>query len=333
MIKVGIYGATGYTGFELIKLLHRHSQALIVFATSRNDAGKRLCDVFPTTLDIPLIRTEDAAPAMADVVFCCLPHGASAPLVKQVLDAGARVIDLSADFRLHDMQEYDFWYGKGKPHPTPELLDEAVYGLPELYREDIRQARLVANPGCYATSIILGLYPLVNANLLAEQTVIVDSKSGVSGAGRSLSIKTHFSEANENFSAYNIGRSHRHISEIEQETGVNIVFSPHLLPVTRGILSTMYASVLPPGTDFALLHKAYELFVDEPFVKVLPNGKLPELRHVTGTNFCIIGFQPEVTSGRTIIVSVIDNLLKGASGQAVQNMNLMFGLDEKMGLV
>jgi N-acetyl-gamma-glutamyl-phosphate reductase len=333
MIKVGIYGATGYTGFELIKILHRHSQALIIFATSRNAAGKRLSDVFPTTLDIPLIRAEDAAPAMADVVFCCLPHGISAPLVKQVLDAGARVIDLSADFRLHDMQEYDFWYGKGKPHPTPELVEDAVYGLPELYREDIRQAQLIANPGCYATSIILGLYPLVKANLLSEQTVIVDSKSGVSGAGRSLSIKTHFSEAHENLSAYNIGRGHRHISEIEQETGVNIVFSPHLLPVTRGILSTMYASVLPAGTDLDQLYKAYAMFMDEPFVKVLPNGKLPELRHVVNSNFCVIGFQPEVTSGRTIVVSVIDNLLKGASGQAVQNMNLMFGLDEKMGLV
>jgi N-acetyl-gamma-glutamyl-phosphate reductase len=333
MIKVGIYGATGYTGFELIKILQRHSQALIVFATSRSDAGKRLHEVFPTTLDVPLIKPEEAAPAIADLVFCCLPHGASAPIVQQVLDTGARVIDLSADFRLRDLQEYDFWYGKGKPHGAPDLMEQAVYGLPELYREQIRTAQLVANPGCYPTSVILALYPMVKANLLAEKTVIVDSKSGVSGAGRSLNMRTQFSEAHENFSAYNVGRKHRHIAEMEQETGLDIVFSPHLLPVVRGILSTMYVTALPPGTDVDILYKAFALYKEEPFVKVLNNGRLPELRHVTGNNHCVIGFQPDVTTGRTIIVSVIDNLLKGASGQAVQNMNLMFGLDEKMGLV
>lgn len=333
MIKIGIYGATGYTGFELIKILQRHPQALVVFATARSAAGKRLCDVHPTTLETPLVDTEEAAPAIADVVFCCLPHGSSAPIVRQSLDAGARVIDLSADFRLRDTKNYVLWYGKGQPHPAPDLQKQAVYGLPELYREEIRKATLVANPGCYPTSIILALHPIIQANLLAEQTVIVDSKSGVSGAGRSLSLKTHFSEAHENFSAYNVGRKHRHIAEVEQETNLNILFSPHLLPVVRGILSTIYVKVLPPGTDPALLRKAYEIYADEPFVKILPDGRLPELRHVTNTNLCAIGFQPNEATGHTILVSVIDNLLKGASGQAVQNMNIMFGLDEKMGLV
>lgn len=333
MIKVGIYGATGYTGFELIKLLHRHPQALIVFATARSAAGQRLSDVFPTMIDVPLIQADEAPPALADVVFCCLPHGASAPLVQKMLDAGARVIDLSADFRLREAQDYEYWYGKGKPHPAPALLDDAVYGLPELYRKQIRKAQLVANPGCYPTSVILPLLPLVRANLLADRTVIVDSKSGVSGAGRSLSLKHHFCEAHENFSAYNIGRKHRHVAEMEQETGVDIVFSPHLLPVVRGMLSTIYVNVTPAGCDPLALRKVYEVFADEPFVKVLPDGKLPELRHVVGTNLCVMGMHSEARTGHTIIVSAIDNLLKGASGQAVQNMNIMFGLDEKMGLV
>lgn len=333
MIKVGIYGATGYTGFELIKLLHRHPQVLIVFATARTAAGKKVSDIFPTTLDIPLISTEEAAPALADVVFCCLPHGVSAPLVKKMLDAGARVIDLSADFRLRDGQEYEYWYGKGKAHPAPALLEQAVYGLPEMYRAEIRQARLVANPGCFPTSVILALHPLIRANLLAERLVIVDSKTGVSGAGRSLSLRTHFSEAHENMSIYSAGRQHRHIAEMEQETGADILFSPHLMPVIRGIFSTMYVHGTPVGTDPQALRKAYEVFEEEPFVKVFHDGRLPELRHVVGTNMCVIGYQPDSTTGRTIVVSVIDNLIKGASGQAVQNMNIMFGLNEKMGLL
>jgi N-acetyl-gamma-glutamyl-phosphate reductase len=330
MITVGIYGATGYTGLELIRLLHRHPHTRIVFATARSAAGQKLSDIFPTTLDMDLIAAEEADPTRADVVFCCLPHGASAPIVQQVLAAGPRVIDLSADFRLRDPQAYARWYGL--THAAPELLEQAVYGLPECYRERIRGARLVANPGCYPTTVILALHPLVQAGLLADQTVIADSKSGVSGAGRSLSLKTHFSETHENFSAYNIGHSHRHIAEMEQETGTHIIFSPHLLPVVRGILSTIYVS-LHPGTDQSALHEAYRLFDDEPFVRVLPDGRLPELRHVVGNNLCVIGFKVvDVAAGRAIIVSVEDNLIKGASGQAIQNMNLMFGLEETTGL-
>lgn len=330
MITVGIYGATGYTGLELIRLLHRHPHARIIFATARSAAGQRLSDIFPTTLDIQLIAAEEADPAQADVVFCCLPHGASAPIVQHVLAAGPRVIDLSADFRLRDPQAYTRWYGL--THAAPELLEQAVYGLPECYRERIRGARLVANPGCYPTTVILALHPLVQAGLLADQTIIADSKSGVSGAGRSLSLKTHFSETHENFSAYNIGHSHRHIAEMEQETGAHIIFSPHLLPVVRGILSTLYV-LLRPGTDQATLREAYRIFDDEPFVRVLPDGRLPELRHVVGNNLCVIGLKVvDAEAGRAIIVSVEDNLIKGASGQAIQNMNLMFGLEETTGL-
>lgn len=330
MIRVGIYGATGYTGFELINLLQRHPQAHLVFATARSDAGKRLSDVFPTTIDLPLVSPEAADPAATDLVFCCLPHGTTVPTVQQALAAGTRVIDLSADFRLRRAEEYLRWYGN--PHPAPELLAGAVYGLPELYRKQIPDARLVANPGCYPTSVILPLHPLVHAGLLAETTVIVDSKSGVSGAGRSLSLKTHFGETHETFSAYNIGRSHRHIAEMEQETGLEIIFSPHLLPVFRGILSTIYVRVTP-GTPPDTVREAYGIFADEPFVRLLPAGRLPELRHVVHTNLCVLGIQPvDVAAGRYIIVSVEDNLIKGASGQAVQNMNLMFGLEETLGL-
>lgn len=330
MIRAGIYGVTGYTGFELVKLLERHPHVEIGFATARSAAGQRLNEVFPTLLELPIISAEAADLAAVDVVFCCLPHGTTVPLVQRALEAGVRVIDLSADFRLRQPADYQRWYGKD--HPAPALLAEAVYGLPELYRADIQRARLIANPGCYPTSVILALAPIARANLLADRTVIVDSKSGVSGAGRSLSLKTHFSEAHENFSAYNIGRQHRHIAEMEQETGAHIIFSPHLLPVVRGILSTIYVQLVP-GTTPAQLCAAYQPFADEPFVALLPEGRLPDLRHVVGTNLCVLGFQAiDIATGRYIIVSVEDNLLKGASGQAVQNMNILFDLDETLAL-
>lgn len=330
MFRVGIYGATGYTGFELIHLLQRHPQARIDFATARSAAGQRLSDIFPTTIDQPLISAEATDPGSVDMVFCCLPHGTTAAIVQRTLEAGTRVIDLSADFRLRSADAYTRWYGK--EHPLPALLSDAVYGMPELYRQSIRTARLVANPGCYPTSVILPLYPLVRAGLLADQTVIVDSKSGVSGAGRSVSLKTHFGETHETFSAYNIGRGHRHIAEMEQETGLQIIFSPHMLPVFRGILSTIYVT-LQPGTELATVRDAYGMFADEPFVRLLPDGQLPELRHVVHTNLCIIGIQPvDIASGRYILVAVEDNLIKGASGQALQNMNVMLGLEETLGL-
>lgn len=330
MIRIGIYGATGYTGFELIKLLQQHPAAKIAFATARSAAGQRLSDVFPTLIDLPLIDGEQADLASVDVVFCCLPHGITAPTVKRALAAGVRVIDLSADFRLKQAEDFTRWYGTA--HQAPELLAEAVYGLPELHREAIRTARLVASPGCYPTSAILPIYPLVKAGLLASQTIIVDSKSGISGAGRSLSLKTHFGETHETFSAYNVGRNHRHIAEMDQETGAHIIFSPHLIPTFRGILSTIYVN-LQPGTTPETVRAAYGIYADEPFVRLLPTGQLPELRHVVHTNMFVIGMQPvEPQQGLYILVAVEDNLIKGASGQALQSMNIMFGLDERLGL-
>ncbi|WP_129670488.1 N-acetyl-gamma-glutamyl-phosphate reductase [Candidatus Chloroploca sp. Khr17] len=332
MARVGIYGATGYTGYELIKLLVRHPQVEIGFATARSAAGKRLSDIFPTLIETPLVAVEEANLQDVDLIFTCLPHNTPdlIPLVQQALEAGKQVIDFSDTFRLHDADDYE--RRRGKPHPAPELLSAAVYGLPELHRTAIREARLVANTGCYPLTAILPLWPLVKADLFADRVVIVDSKSGISGAGRSLSLKTHFGETHETFSAYNVGRVHRHLGEMEQETGLHIIFSPHLLPVYRGILSTIYVN-LKPGTTPEVVHEAYSVFRDEPFITVLPTGRFPELRHVQQTMDFVIGFQPvEIEAGRMIIVSALDNLLKGASGQAVQCMNLMLGFNETAGL-
>lgn len=332
MVRVGIYGATGYTGFELIKLLARHPEVELVFATARSDVGKQLCDIFPTMLTTPLVAVEQADLAAVDLVFICLPHNAPelVPLVQQALAAGKRVIDFSDTFRLRDPDDYE--RRRGWPHPSPELLAIAVYGLPELHREAIRHAHLVANTGCYPLTAILPLWPLVQADLFADTTVIVDSKSGISGAGRALALKTHFGETHETFSAYNVGRTHRHLGEMEQETGLHIIFSPHLLPVYRGILSTIYLN-LKPETSLEQARAAYDLYRNEPFMRLLPAGQLPELRHVQQSMYLAMGLQPvEGDPGRFIIVSALDNLLKGASGQAVQSMNIMFGLDESLGL-
>ena len=334
-IQAGIYGATGYTGFELVRLLLRHPEAEIAFATSESYAGQRLADLYPCPCDLPLVKMADAPLARADIVFLCLPHAASMDAVKQVLAAGVKAIDLSADFRLNDAAVYERWYNT--PHTAPELLPQAVYGLPELCRSALPGANLVANPGCYPTSVLLGLYPLIANGLLARRRIIVDAKSGVSGAGRKPSLATHFVEANENISPYKIGHRHRHVSEMEQELNraggelYNITFSPHLLPVSRGILSTIYVT-MRPGWDGERLDVLYrKTYAGEPFVH-LPPGKLVNLHYVTGTNRCAISLTPVGDDGELIICAAIDNLLKGASGQAVQNMNAVFGLDETMGL-
>jgi N-acetyl-gamma-glutamyl-phosphate reductase len=335
-MRVGIYGATGYTGFELIRWLRRHDEAEIVFATSRTYAGKRLSDAFPTTDELPLVDGSEADPGAVDVVFLCLPHGETTiKTAIEVLAAGARVIDLSNDFRLRDAAMYEQWFKHA--HGAPELLQEAVYGLPELYRAQIKGARLVGNPGCYPTSVILGLLPLAEAGLLNGQ-VIVDAKSGVSGAGRSLSLKTHFAETNENFAPYTIGHTHRHIAEMEQELGavtgapLHVIFSPHLLPVNRGILSTMYVQ-LPRDMDPNAVRTLYtERYANEPFVRVLPAAHLPTLQHTAHTNLCVVNMQQVDDRGNWIVMASEDNLVKGASGQAIQNMNVMFGVSETMGL-
>jgi len=339
IVKVGIFGATGYTGVELVKLLSRHGQARIVFAHSESHAGARLSDVLPCPYDIPLLSADDAPMQAVDLVFSCLPHGPSAELCKRALDAGRRVIDLSADFRLRDATTYAHWYGH--PHPYPDLLKIAVYGLPEIHRGAIAGAQLVANPGCYPTSIILGLLPLLEAGALADPVVIADSKSGVSGAGRKASLATHFVEVNESLSPYNIGRMHRHVPEIEQMLGalwngassapLRIIFSPHLLPISRGILSMLYVKVNPLREDWRELFR--RRFAGEPFVRVLPEGQIASIAHAAHTNYAVLSVHPVAgMAGHLQIVSCLDNLVKGASGQAIQNMNIMFGLDETEGL-
>lgn len=344
MVKVGVMGATGYTGLELLTILARHPATEVAWLTSENSAGQRFGDVFPVPPflgDEALVRAEDADLAGVDVVFCCLPHVAAQGPVAAARRAGARVVDLSADYRIHDAAAYQAWYGHA--HTEPDALAEAVYGLPELHREEIGHTNLVANPGCYPTSIILGLAPLARRGWL-RGSVIADSKSGVSGAGRSLSLKTHFVEANENLSPYSIGRTHRHLAEMEQELGelagaggdappLQIVFAPHLLPVNRGILSTVYVH-LPEGVTEAQVRAAYqEAYAGEPFVHLLKAGQVATLAHAVRTNFCALGltFVPGTTL--LIVTAAIDNLVKGASGQAVQNMNIMLGCDEKMGLI
>jgi N-acetyl-gamma-glutamyl-phosphate reductase len=333
MARVGIYGATGYTGFELIKLLQRHPQVEIAFATARSAAGKRLSEIYPTLIDQPLVDAETVDLHGIDLIFTCLPHGAAElpAMIRAALDAGVRVIDFSDMFRLSSALEYE--RRREKVHPAPDLLEQAVYGLPELHRDRIRSARLVANTGCYPLTAILPLYALNRAGLIVDGTAIVDSKSGVTGAGRSLSLGTHFGETHENFNAYKVGRVHRHLGEMEQETGLQIIFSPHLLPVLRGILSTIYVN-LRPGTTPEIVNLALGIYQDESLIKLLPYGRLPELRHAVHTNMLVIGYQAvDPASGRYILVSVLDNLLKGASGQAVQNMNLMLGFTETTALI
>ena len=334
MINVGIFGSTGYTGFELIRLLMRHPHAQLSFAASKSSSGVSLATVYPGAPEINLADPKEVAIGDIDVVFLCLPHTASAPIAVTVLEAGARVVDLSADFRLRDMNVYREWYGD--MHPMPELLQKAVYGLTEIARNGLRNARLVANPGCYPTSVLLALYPLVKADAVAG-AVIVDAKSGVSGAGRKPKLATHFVEVADNLKPYNIGRVHRHLPEVEQvlgwwsDTPPKLFFSPHLIPVPRGLLSTIYVP-LQSGWNETTFRQIYsEVYHAEPFVQLLPRGEVATFGHVNYSNRCTIGLT--MVDEVLILTSAIDNLLKGASGQAVQNMNAMFGFDETAGLI
>ncbi|WP_456434400.1 N-acetyl-gamma-glutamyl-phosphate reductase [Thermosulfuriphilus sp.] len=339
-IAVAVIGATGYTGAELLRLLASHPQVELTCVTSRQEAGKALGEVFPSLgpfyPDLFFIEPDlEQVASQAEVAFCCVPHKAAMAMVPDLLAAGLRVIDLSADFRLKDARVYEDWYET--PHTAQDLLPEAVYGLPELWRTAIRKAKLVANPGCYPTSVILALYPLLAKGLIKASGIIVDSKSGVSGAGRSAKLPLIFSEVNEAFRAYGLPR-HRHIPEMEQELSkaagraLTISFTPHLLPVNRGILSTIYVIPNEGATDEDLRQVLMEYYADEPFVLVLPRGVLPDVSHVRGTNQCRLAVVFDVRARQMVIISVIDNLVKGASGQALQNMNLMFGLKETLGL-
>ena len=336
MVTIGIYGATGYAGHELIKILKRHPHTALGFLTSESNAGSRYCDVYPCTYEERLVSPDDADPAAVDVAFLCTPHAASAPIARRVLEAGARCVDLSADFRLRDLSAYETYYG---PHPEPSLFGTAAYGLTEVHRDEVAGARLVANPGCYPTGPLLALYPFIKARLLTGSRVIIDAKSGVSGAGAKPSAKTHFVTVHDSFTPYNLGRVHRHVPEIEQhlqrfgQPALQIIFAPHLLPISRGIISTIYVSTDPSLDEAALRDSWQQAYAGEPFVRVLPAGELPSLAHANYTNYCFLGLCSAGLPGEWIVTSAIDNLVKGASGQAVQNMNVMFGLPEAAGLL
>ena len=343
MFRAGIAGATGYTGIELVQLIHRHPQMEIGWVTSESSVGKPLSEVHAVPFNYPLISLEEGMKRAADVdvVFLCLPHAASIEPVRAFQATGVRVIDLSADFRLTDVAIYEKWYHT--EHTAPDLLEQFVYGLCEINREQIKGARLISNPGCYPTSVNLGLYPLAKAGWLSDR-VIVDSKSGVSGAGRQSKVAYSYVEVNENFLPYNIGVRHRHIAEMEQvlnrvngQHNHKFIFSPHLLPVNRGILSTMYVSV-PEGVTEQMIRDLYtETYTGEPFIHLLPAGQIASLRHTTNTNRVAISITPtdpaEPDGTDYIIVATLDNLVKGASGQAIQNFNIAAGIEETAGLL
>lgn len=336
MIRVGILGASGYSAFELMKLLLRHPEVRITALTTRQAEARSVGEVHPSLagrLDLAVENLSLAQVAdLTDCVFCCLPHGASAAAVADLLPRGKKVIDLSADYRLNDAAEYRKWYAV--EHPDPARLPETIYGLPEIYRERIQSADLVANPGCYPTSAILALAPLLRAGAILPSGIIVDSKSGVSGGGREPKPAFHYPECNESVAAYGVG-THRHMPEIDQvltdvaDADVNVVFTPHLIPMDRGIFSTCYAQSTGEFTEASLLNVFEEFYADEPFVRVSKN--LPATKHVTDTNFCDITVR--AVHGRVVVLSVIDNLIKGASGAAVQNFNLMYAFEETTALL
>jgi N-acetyl-gamma-glutamyl-phosphate reductase len=339
MLKVAIVGASGYTGVELLRILHCHPEAAVTCVTSERSAGKRISDIYPGLkgrCDLLLENLEPVRVAgKADFIFTALPHKAAMEVAPTFLSLGKRLVDLSADYRLRDPKEYEKWY---EPHLSPALLKKAVYGLPELKRARIAGADLVANPGCYPTTVILGLAPLLKNKLIDPASIIADSTSGVSGAGRNAKVESLYCEVNEGFKAYGVGGSHRHIPEIEQELSIlsgnklTITFTPHLAPMDRGILSTIYSVPLKSVSTAALLKVYNDFYKGEPFVRVLPEGSFPSTIFVRGSNFCDIGLTVDSRSGRVIVVCAIDNLVKGASGQAVQNMNIMCGFPEAMGL-
>jgi len=336
MIKAGIVGGTGYTGVELLRLLVAHKDVELSVITSRSEAGQAVSSLYPNLrghVDIEFSEPEFETLSKCDVVFFATPNGTAMKMAPQLLEAGVKVIDLAADFRLKDTAVWKQWYGMD--HACPDVLEEAVYGMPELNREAIKKARIIANPGCYPTAVSLGYIPLIENQLIDDAHLIADAKSGVSGAGRGASVATLLCEATESVKPYGVD-GHRHLPEIRQVLGgvagheVGLTFVPHLMPMIRGIEASLYGVLKTHVED---LHQVYtERYKDEPFVDVLPLGSMPETRSVKGSNMCRISvFRPQ--GGDTVVVSsVIDNLVKGAAGQAVHNMNLMFGLDEMSGI-
>jgi N-acetyl-gamma-glutamyl-phosphate reductase len=341
--KVAVIGASGYTGEELVRLLLGHPNVDLVAATSRQLAGKTLAEVFPRfahhkTANALEFSDSDAKQIAreASLVFLALPHGLAAEFAKPLLSAGARVVDLSADFRIKDASVYQEFYGH--PHPAPDLLGQSVYGMPEIYRDQIRDAKLVASPGCYPTSILIPLRPLIRRKAIDRKTILVSSMSGVTGAGRKAEVDYLFSECNESVRPYGVPK-HRHLSEIEQELSllaeerVVIQFTPHLVPINRGIVTTIYANIAENVVkmDPALLFNG--AYGQEPFVRLLGDARFPDTKNVAGTNFIDIAWKIDKRTHRIVVMSAIDNIVKGAGGQAVQCMNLMLGLPETAGLI
>lgn len=335
MIKVGVVGGTGYTGVELLRLLATHADVELTAITSRGDAGTPVAAMFPSLrgrVNLDFVAPQDADLKACDVVFFATPNGIAMHQVRELLEAGVRVVDLAADFRIKDVTEWSAWYGM--EHAAPELVAEAVYGLPEINRDAIREARLVANPGCYPTAVQLGFLPLIEAGVVDVSALVADSKSGVSGAGRKAVRRALFAEAGDSFSAYGAS-GHRHLPEIRQglsglaHAEVGLTFVPHLVPMIRGIHATLYARLV----DEVEVQQLFEArFKDESFVDVMPPGSHPETRSVRASNLCRIAVHRPEGSDMVVVLSVIDNLVKGAAGQAVQNMNIMFGLRETEGL-
>jgi len=336
--KVGIIGATGYTGLELLRFLIRHPKIEIAALTSQKYAGIEIGQVFPALMDQIQIKCEELSAKRisekTDFLFTAVPHKTAMEIVPVFYRKGKRIVDLSADFRLKDANVYEKWYQK---HTAADLLPESVYGLPELHREEIRKAKIVGNPGCYPTGALIGLIPLVKKGLISLEGIVVDSKSGVSGAGRDVVLESLFCEVNEGVKAYKIF-AHRHTPEIDQELSqlarkeIRVTFVPHLIPMDRGILSTLYVCLKKKMKTDELLDVFHDFYGGEPFVRIYPKGKLPNTRDVRGSNFCDIGVAVSEPDDRAVVVTAIDNLAKGASGEAVQNMNIMLGYPETTGL-
>ena len=335
MIKIGIVGGTGYTGIELLRLLAMHPQAELQVITSRADAGTPVNQMFPSLrghLDLSFTHPDAAQLKQCDLIFFATPNGIAMQQARALLESGVKVIDLSADFRLQDIATWEKWYGM--THACPDLVEQAVYGLPEINRAQIKTARLVANPGCYPTAVQLGLIPLLEARVVEPGHLIADAKSGVSGAGRKAEIPTLFSEASDNFKAYGVA-GHRHLPEIKQglaratDMNIGLTFVPHLTPMIRGIHATLYARLTGEAD---LQHLFEQRYAAEPFVDIMPPGSHPETRSVRGANCCRIAVHQPQGGDTVVVLSVIDNLVKGAAGQAVQNMNIMFGLPENTAL-
>jgi len=339
-MRVAVIGASGYTGIELVRILLRHPEFEISVVTSEQRAGGAVVESLPAfqgllDLDFEAVDPKRIADE-AELAFTALPHAASAAVVKELCAAGMSVVDLSADFRLRDLATYESWYAK---HPAPDLLAQAVYGLPEAYRSQIPGAKLVAAPGCYPTSVLVPLRPFLQAGLVDTQPIFIDSKSGTSGAGKKLQQDLLFSEVDENCRSYSVGGKHRHIPEIEQEASaaagesVSVVFTPYLLPTIRGIVTSIYCRPRQPLSQQEASQILREAYAEEPFVRVLPEGKTPSLAAVRGSNFCDVAAVVDARNGALLLLSAIDNLVKGSGGQAVQCANLMFELPESMGLL